>query len=345
MYYGTLIIDDNIRIANKINKYIHKLGAQSIAFMLGNFKLNGCPFMTSKDNRTKKLLKLGFDLVIEIPSIIYLNNISDLCNYISNTCKKLNISKMYLPSEFSSLKSFKQFHSKFNFYYPSYDNVFHYYLDNNDFVNSKILTNNYIRKFYRLETYDYLNLNIINTLKKNQIKIKLIKGNFTLGKTVNEIEQKYFELIKLYFTLNSSSNILINKQIDINTINMIKKHSYKLFNFNELEKLSAPKNFQYSSFFRSILLSIVNYNKDNILNINEAPIKCLGINRNGSKIIRDFKKNNKDYSHLFVNSIIPSNSMIEEYQMKIELLYSYLYNKYNANSDLFKFPIKIKEKY
>ena len=89
---------------------------------------------------------------------------------------------------------------------------------------------------------------------------------------------------------------------------------------------------------------MIDYDKNTNLDIENSIIKCVGLNEIGSKIIREFKKNKKEIATQFVSSINPSISLIEKYQMKLELIYSYLCNKYNSNSDLFKYPVKIEQK-
>ena len=109
MNYATLILNDDYKYASKINKYIHKNKGRSIAIILGNYELNGCPLFNNKDTRINKLIKIGYDLILEIPSLVYLSDINNLSDYIINLIKKLDIVKLYLPSEFYSLKSFKEF--------------------------------------------------------------------------------------------------------------------------------------------------------------------------------------------------------------------------------------------
>ena len=115
MNYATILIDDNISNAMKINKIIKQNDGKSIAFILGNFELNGCPYFINKEERTRKLLNIGYDLIIEIPSIIYLENINNLTEYLYKAIEDLNITKFYLPSEFGSINNFKSFHKSLNF--------------------------------------------------------------------------------------------------------------------------------------------------------------------------------------------------------------------------------------
>lgn len=342
MNIATVLFNDDYFFAKKIYQNSKRYNYKTIAIILGNYELNGCPISFDKEFKTNKLLEIGYDLVIEIPSIIYLSNVNNLANYIIYLINNLSIDKIYLPSEFNSLKSFKDFHSKYSFYYPSYDKVFHYYLDSHDFIESKIKTKMYINRFYQSRVYDYLNLNLIQMLRKNKIKFKLVKSNYKINVS-KEINDSYFNIIKLFISLTPKEKILDNDQLDINTINMLKNNLYKINEFSELEKLSAPKNYQYSTFFRSIILSLINFNKITLIDIDSCIIKYIGIGINGSKIIREFKKNNKEKAHLLISKINPSNSLIENYQLKLELLYSYLCNKYNSNSDLYKFPIILTE--
>lgn len=340
MNYATILIDDNISNAMKINKIIKRNDGKSIAFILGNFELNGCPYLINKEERTRKLLNIGYDLIIEIPSIIYLENINNLTEYLYKAIEDLNITKFYLPSEFGSINNFKSFHNSLNFTYPSYDRLFHYYFDYFDYKESTLKTKDYIKQFYRSRVFDYLNLNLLSSFRKNRIKFKLIKCEFNIESN-ESLYNNYFIKIKEFFTLTPSENILSINHIDFNTLNMIKNKIYKLESFDDLCNLSAPKSFQFSSFFKSILLSMIYFNKIENISKNYNVLKCIGLNDNGAKIVREHKKNDSKVMDL-INTIKPSNSLLETYQMKLELVYAYLFNnKYNSNNDLFKFPIKI----
>lgn len=334
-----ILLDDNFDLAKKIYKKINKKLDKSIVFTLGNFELNGLPYKIDKINRTKKLLDIGYDLVIEIPSSIYLSSIESLKEYLLKCLSNLNITTLYLGSEHSSLTAFNKFHNNKGFYYPSYDKVFYYYLNYTDYKTSQELSKEYISKFYQNRIYDYFNLNVIKFLIKNNVKIKLVKTKYFIENNTL-ILNNYFRYIKLFFITNPTNKITLVSSLDINTINMLKNKLYKIESFNDLVKLSLPKNFQFATFFKSILLSMISYNNDLVLK-EHLFIKCLGFNQNGSKIIRNHNNNSDNNSLKIISRITPSNSNIEMYQSYIELLYSTLNeNIYNSNSDLYIFPIK-----
>ena len=334
-----LFIDENYNYAKKTYKRIKNKSNYSIAFILGNYELNGLFCNDSKIDKTNKLLKLGYDLVIEIPYIIYLTSFELFSDYLTKLCNEFNVEKIYLPSENSSLKQFKNNHSSYKFYYPSYDKIFHQYLNDYNYLDASKLSKDYITKFYQMRVYDYLNLNLITSFKKNMIKYQFIKSNYTYN--FNNNFDSYFKHIKLYFTYSDSTAI---KNIEINTVNMLKNKLYKINNFDEFMQLSLPKNFQFGTFFRSILLTLLNI--DPCFKLDKYVIKYLGFNRNGSNLIRNYKKINKENHLEIISNINPSNSMIEKYQYDFDLLYSYLfYNKYNSNSDLYIFPIKFDKNY
>lgn len=344
MNYAMILLDENYDFAlNSLNK-IKSKNAYAIAFILGNYELNGLPFSESKISRTEKLLEIGFDLVIEIPSIIYLKSIDLFKKYLFKLLIELKVELLFLPSENNSFSSFKNFHSTCSFYYPSFDKLFHFYLNSFSYEDSVSKAKEYISQFYKMRIYDYFNLNIINDLRKNHIKFRLIKSKFCI-KPNPERYQRYFSYFKLNFTFLPSDIILNELYIDYNTFNMIKNKLYKLETFDELVKLSAPKNFQFSSFFRSILLTLIFCNMSFETELDNTFIKCLGFNKKGSNILRVYKNNMSENSPKILTKINPSNSLIEKYQMSLELFYSYLFlNKYNSNNDLFKFPIKYDKK-
>ena len=331
-----------------------------ILVLIGNFTQRGEPSIINKWDKTKIALDYGFDLVVELPVNIATESAKYYAEGAIKILNELKCDYLVFGSETNDIDLFKDLVKKSNS--KEYELKIKHFLDKGlNYPNScskalyeitetiidkpnDVLALEYIRSIYNMNskiipvsikrTNNYHN-NIINSnivsatsIRKNlnnTEKIKSVMPNCSLEKFVNISLESYFNYIKYEIITNDTlSNIL---DVDEGIENKLKKEITSANTLDEFILKVKSKRYSYNKIKRMLLHILLKTKKDCNKEINY--IRVLGLNNNGTKIIKEVKKHTKipiitkfkkEYEDLFKDDLKASliYSLLTNYDYKNE---------------------------
>lgn len=267
-----------------------------VAIMSGDYTVRGEVAIFDKWKRSSDALKIGVDVVLELPSIFSMNNINIFSKYSIKTLKSLSsIDKLIFGAEHEN----KDFFIKTSDYLKNLDieknsfnknisqnlyirekihNEFGFYPGSNDFLGIlyvKNLENDFDFQPIKRVVSDY-NDKKLTGYSASSIRKYLIKKNLVL---LNK-NDNYFSSIKLSILKNKLSN-----EIDKSDRIRIKNAAFKSNNFEEFINESYHKRLSKSKVKRESLKSALNFKNSWIEEFKDTTfIRPLAANDKGKKI-------------------------------------------------------------
>ena len=352
-----------------INKIKEKYEDASIILVLsGNYTQRGIPSIIDKWKKTELSLKLGIDLVIELP-FPFSTQSADYFAYGATTILNyLKVDKLVFGSESNDIKVLEkivdaQKDDKFNTLVKLYCKSGYNYptalsLSLEELTNEKITTPNdllgisYIKAIkennYNIEvetikrTNDYHKEELEEDISSATSIRKALKEGIDISNQVPKIEldylnelhyiDDYFNIIK--YKIITEDDLSIYQTVDKEIIKKLKKEILNSNNIDEFIKRIKTKRYTYNKISRMLLHILTNFTKEKAKKYNEISyIRVLGINNTGRNILNSIKK---DIEIPIISKITKEKDPMLEYELEVDKIY-YLNSTYtNENLIYYK---------
>ena len=309
-----------------INKIKEKYEDASIILVLsGNYTQRGIPSIIDKWKKTELSLKLGIDLVVELP-FPFSTQSADYFAYGATTILNyLKVDKLVFGSESNDIKVLEkivdaQKDDKFNTLVKLYCKSGYNYptalsLSLEELTNEKITTPNdllgisYIKAIkennYNIEvetikrTNDYHKEELEEDISSATSIRKALKEGIDISNQVPKIEldylnelhyiDDYFNIIK--YKIITEDDLSIYQTVDKEIIKKLKKEILNSNNIDEFIKRIKTKRYTYNKISRMLLHILTNFTKEKAKLFNDITyIRILGINNTGRTILNNIKK-------------------------------------------------------
>ena len=330
-----------------------------ILIMSGNFTQRGIPTIIDKFKRTEIALKLGVDLVIELP-YPFATEAADFFAYGAITLlENLNVEKIVFGSESNNtddleliaktqidnneLDKLVKIYSKLGYNYPTAlsQSIF-------DLTGKKITTPN-----------DLLGVSYIKTILKNNYKIKyetikrtndyhkgidsatsireLLKNNDDVKDFVPKLELDYlhdFHFIDDYFDILkykiiTENDLSIYQTVDEGIDKLLKKEITNAKNIDDFIKLIKSKRYTYNKITRMLNHILCNFTKEKAKSFKEIKyIRILGLNKTGRTYLNTIKK---DITIPLISKLLREKDDMLEFELETTKIYDI-----TSNNNLFK---------
>lgn len=330
-----------------------------ILIMSGNFTQRGIPTIIDKFKRTEIALKLGVDLVIELP-YPFATEAADFFAYGAITLlENLNVEKIVFGSESNNtddleliaktqidnneLDKLVKIYSKLGYNYPTAlsQSIF-------DLTGKKITTPN-----------DLLGVSYIKTILKNNYKIKyetikrtndyhkgidsatsireLLKKNDDVKDFIPELELDYlhdFHFIDDYFDILkykiiTENDLSIYQTVDEGIDKLLKKEITNAKNIDDFIKLIKSKRYTYNKITRMLNHILCNFTKEKAKSFKEIKyIRILGLNKTGKTYLNTIKK---DITIPLISKLLREKDDMLEFELETTKIYDI-----TSNNNLFK---------
>ena len=348
-----------------INKIKEKYEDASIILVLsGNYTQRGIPSIIDKWKKTELSLKLGIDLVVELP-FPFSTQSADYFAYGATTILNyLKVDKLVFGSESNDIDNLIEL-ANIQINNKEYEDKVKEYMDlgNNyptslskaltDITNKTINLPNdllglsYVKEIIKkksnikpitiLRTNDYHDKEINNSITSATSIREAIKNNLDIKNNVpketldciikNDILNNYFKLLK-YKILSDISNL--NSYLDVSEglDNLIRKNIVKVNSYTELIESIKTKRYTYNRLNRMFIHILLNIKKEDVNKLKEINyIRILGFTSIGKKYIKDLRK------ELNI-PIITNYSDINDNNLEFELYVTSIYNEIIERNDL-----------
>ena len=352
-----------------INKIKEKYEDASIILVLsGNYTQRGIPSIIDKWKKTELSLKLGIDLVVELP-FPFSTQSADYFAYGATTILNyLKVDKLIFGSESNDIKVLEkivdaQKDDKFNTLVKLYCKSGYNYptalsLSLEELTNEKITTPNdllgisYIKAIkennYDIEvetikrTNDYHEEELEEDISSATSIRKALKEGKDISNQVPKIEldylnelhyiDDYFNIIK--YKIITENDLSIYQTVDKEIIKKLKKEILNSNNIDEYIKRIKTKRYTYNKISRMLLHILTNFTKDKAKKYNKISyIRVLGINNIGRNILNSIKK---DIEIPIISKITKEKDPMLEYELEVDKIY-YLNSTYtNENLIYYK---------
>lgn len=330
-----------------------------ILIMSGNFTQRGIPTIIDKFKRTEIALKLGIDLIIELP-YPFATEAADFFAYGAITLlENLNVEKIVFGSESNNtddleliaktqidnneLDKLVKIYSKLGYNYPTAlsQSIF-------DLTGKKITTPN-----------DLLGVSYIKTILKNNYKIKyetikrtndyhkgidsatsireLLKNNDDVKDFVPKLELDYlhdFHFIDDYFDILkykiiTENDLSIYQTVDEGIDKLLKKEITNAKNIDDFIKLIKSKRYTYNKITRMLNHILCNFTKEKAKSFKEIKyIRILGLNKTGRTYLNTIKK---DITIPLISKLLREKDDMLEFELETTKIYDI-----TSNNNLFK---------
>lgn len=343
-----------------INKIKEKYEDASIILVLsGNYTQRGIPSIIDKWKKTELSLKLGIDLVVELP-FPFSTQSADYFAYGATTILNyLKVDKLVFGSESNDIKVLEkivdaQKDDKFNTLVKLYCKSGYNYptalsLSLEELTNEKITTPNdllgisYIKAIkennYNIEvetikrTNDYHEEELEEDISSATSIRKALKEGIDISKQVPIIEldylnelhyiDDYFNIIK--YKIITEDDLSIYQTVDKEIIKKLKKEILNSNNIDEYIKRIKTKRYTYNKISRMLLHILTNFTKEKAKKYNEISyIRVLGINNTGKNILNNIKK---EIEIPIISKITKEKDPMLEYELEVDKIY-YLNSNY-----------------
>ena len=337
-----------------INKIKEKYEDASIILVLsGNYTQRGIPSIIDKWKKTELSLKLGIDLVIELP-FPFSTQSADYFAYGATTILNyLKVDKLVFGSESNDIKVLEkivdaQKDDKFNTLVKLYCKSGYNYptalsLSLEELANEKITTPNdllgisYIKAIkennYNIEvetikrTNDYHKEELEEDISSATSIRKALKEGIDISNQVPKIEldylnelhyiDDYFNIIK--YKIITEDDLSIYQTVDKEIIKKLKKEILNSNNIDEYIKRIKTKRYTYNKISRMLLHILTNFTKEKAKLFNDITyIRILGINNTGRTILNNIKK---DIDIPIISKITKEKDPMLEYELEVDKIY------------------------
>ena len=343
-----------------INKIKEKYEDASIILVLsGNYTQRGIPSIIDKWKKTELSLKLGIDLVVELP-FPFSTQSADYFAYGATTILNyLKVDKLIFGSESNDIKVLEkivdaQKDDKFNTLVKLYCKSGYNYptalsLSLEELTNEKITTPNdllgisYIKAIkennYNIEvetikrTNDYHKEELEEDISSATSIRKALKEGIDISNQVPKIEldylnelhyiDDYFNIIK--YKIITEDDLSIYQTVDKEIIKKLKKEILNSNNIDEFIKRIKTKRYTYNKISRMLLHILTNFTKEKAKLFNDISyIRILGFNNTGRTILNNIKK---DIDIPIISKITKEKDPMLEYELEVDKIY-YLKSTY-----------------
>ena len=343
-----------------INKIKEKYEDASIILVLsGNYTQRGIPSIIDKWKKTELSLKLGIDLVVELP-FPFSTQSADYFAYGATTILNyLKVDKLVFGSESNDIKVLEkivdaQKDDKFNTLVKLYCKSGYNYptalsLSLEELTNEKITTPNdllgisYIKAIkennYNIEvetikrTNDYHKEELEEDISSATSIRKALKEGIDISNQVPKIEldylnelhyiDDYFNIIK--YKIITEDDLSIYQTVDKEIIKKLKKEILNSNNIDEFIKRIKTKRYTYNKISRMLLHILTNFTKEKAKLFNDISyIRILGFNNTGRTILNNIKK---DIDIPIISKITKEKDPMLEYELEVDKIY-YLKSTY-----------------
>ena len=337
-----------------INKIKEKYEDASIILVLsGNYTQRGIPSIIDKWKRTELSLKLGIDLVVELP-FPFSTQSADYFAYGATTILNyLKVDKLVFGSESNDIKVLEkivdaQKDDKFNTLVKLYCKSGYNYptalsLSLEELTNEKITTPNDLLGISYIKTIKENNYNIeVETIKrtndyhKEELEEdissatsirKALKEGIDISNQVPKIEldylnelhyiDDYFNIIK--YKIITEDDLSIYQTVDKEIIKKLKKEILNSNNIDEFIKRIKTKRYTYNKISRMLLHILTNFTKEKAKLFNDISyIRILGFNNTGRTILNNIKK---DIDIPIISKITKEKDPMLEYELEVDKIY------------------------
>lgn len=337
-----------------INKIKEKYEDASIILVLsGNYTQRGIPSIIDKWKKTELSLKLGIDLVVELP-FPFSTQSADYFAYGATTILNyLKVDKLVFGSESNDIKVLEkivdaQKDDKFNTLVKLYCKSGYNYptalsLSLEELTNEKITTPNDLLGISYIKTIKENNYNIeVETIKrtndyhKEELEEdissatsirKALKEGIDISNQVPKIEldylnelhyiDDYFNIIK--YKIITEDDLSIYQTVDKEIIKKLKKEILNSNNIDEFIKRIKTKRYTYNKISRMLLHILTNFTKEKAKLFNDISyIRILGFNNTGRTILNNIKK---DIDIPIISKITKEKDPMLEYELEVDKIY------------------------
>ena len=337
-----------------INKIKEKYEDASIILVLsGNYTQRGIPSIIDKWKKTELSLKLGIDLVVELP-FPFSTQSADYFAYGATTILNyLKVDKLVFGSESNDIKVLEkivdaQKDDKFNTLVKLYCKSGYNYptalsLSLEELTNEKITTPNDLLGISYIKTIKENNYNIeVETIKrtndyhKEELEEdissatsirKALKEGIDISNQVPKIEldylnelhyiDDYFNIIK--YKIITADDLSIYQTVDKEIIKKLKKEILNSNNIDEFIKRIKTKRYTYNKISRMLLHILTNFTKEKAKLFNDISyIRILGFNNTGRTILNNIKK---DIDIPIISKITKEKDPMLEYELEVDKIY------------------------
>lgn len=297
-----------------------------ILVMNSHFTQRGIPTIIDKWKRTEIALKLGINLIIELP-FSFATQSADFFAYGATTIlEKLKVERIIFGSESDSVETLEtiakaqienaefdklvKIYSKLGKNYPTaissaiYDLTKKKIETPNDLLGisyiKSIIKNNYHIKYETIKRKNnYHNDSLEIEGSASSIR-KALKEKQNIKKYIPEIEYNYLDnlhFIDDYFTILkykiiTEPDLSIYQTVDEGIDKLLKKQINKATNIDELIKLVKSKRYTYNKISRMLIHILCNFTKEKAKQYNTIRyIRVLGLDKTGSNYLNKIKKN------------------------------------------------------
>ena len=350
-----------------INKIKDKYENASIILVLsGNYTQRGIPSIIDKWKKTELSLKLGIDLVVELP-FPFSTQSADYFAYGATTLLNyLKVDKLIFGSESNDIKVLEkivdaQKDDKFNTLVKLYCKSGYNYptalsLSLEELTNEKVTTPNdllgisYIKAIkennYSIEvetikrTNDYHEEELEKDISSATSIRKALKEGIDISNQVPKIEldylnelhyiDDYFNIIK--YKIITEEDLSIYQTVDKEIVKKLKKEILNSNNIDEYIKRIKTKRYTYNKISRMLLHILTNFTKEKAKEFNKISyIRVLGINNTGRNILNSIKK---DIEVPIISKITKEKDPMLEYELEVDKIY-YLNSTYTNDKIIY----------
>lgn len=350
-----------------INKIKEKYEDASIILVLsGNYTQRGIPSIIDKWKKTELSLKLGIDLVVELP-FPFSTQSADYFAYGATTLLNyLKVDKLIFGSESNDIKVLEkivdaQKDDKFNTLVKLYCKSGYNYptalsLSLEELTNEKVTTPNdllgisYIKAIkennYSIEvetikrTNDYHEEELEKDISSATSIRKALKEGIDISNQVPKIElyylnelhyiDDYFNIIK--YKIITEEDLSIYQTVDKEIVKKLKKEILNSNNIDEYIKRIKTKRYTYNKISRMLLHILTNFTKEKAKEFNKISyIRVLGINNTGRNILNSIKK---DIEVPIISKITKEKDPMLEYELEVDKIY-YLNSSYTNDKIIY----------
>lgn len=326
-----------------------------ILVMNGHFSQRGTPSIINKFKRTEIAIKLGIDLIIELP-YPFATQSADFFAYGAITIlEHLKVEKIVFGSESDNINDLELIaktqinndeldklvgiYSKLGYNYPTAlsNSIF-------DLTNKKITTPNDLLGVSYIKTILNNNYNIkYETIKRTndyhqsiesatQIR-ELLKNKKDVKDYIPEIELEYlnnlhfnddyFNILK--YKIITEKDLSIYQTVDEGIDRLLKKEINKASSIDELIQLVKSKRYTYNKISRMLNHILCNFTKEKAEKFKQIKyIRILGLNIKGRNYLNKIKK---EINIPIISKLLREKDEMLDYELETTKIYDILSNE------------------
>lgn len=325
----------------------------------GNFSQRGTPSLIDKFTKTDIALKMGIDVVVELPFIFATQSADFFAHGSIQTLEKLHVDKFVFGSETNDINTFITF-AKTQLEEEDFDKLVQVYLklgENyptalsksllditgknmtlpNDLLGisyvKEVLKNNYKIKpecIKRIDNYHDTNIDNDNDIVSASA-IRLALSN--KEKIDKQVPKEVLEILKtsdlhfqedyfkfLKYKILTEDNLNIFKTVDEGIGDKIKKEIIEATSYDDLIKKVKSKRYTYSKISRMLNHILCDIKKDDVEDMKDIEyIRILGFNDKGKKYINQIKK---DTDIPIIGNYSKNKSKMLQLELKVSSIYA-----------------------